>query len=125
MSSNECGNCKVYGVFEDGELSIPCTNCARRNGWTWKGKKCYGSQDGETEFSIQDLVGITYHLIRTRLIGLIGKEEYPEYSSEQAVDEHILENILPEEGRDLYTQYITLGRPGFFADDSDDSENTI
>ena len=56
-----------------------------------------------------------------RSLDLINKRN----GKKQAVDEHILENLLPEEGKDLYTQYITLGRPGFFADDSDDSENTI
>ena len=120
----ECGNCKTYGVFEDGELIVPCTNHARSNGWTWNGKKCYGSQDGETELSLRDIVDLCYYLIRTRLIGLIGEEGYPEYTSEQAVDEHILENSLPEEGKELYGQYVKKGPPPYPSDESD-SENII
>jgi len=96
----ECGNCKAYGIFTDGELSVPCTNCAQAADWSWNGEVCYGSQDGKTEFTLHKLVGIYYHLVRVRMI------RSEEYTSEQSVDDHIMDNILPNKARGPYTQYV-------------------
>jgi len=97
----ECGNCKAYGIFtDDNELSVPCTNCARAAGWVWNGEVCYGSQDGNTEFNVRQLVSAYYHLARNRLI------KSGEYSSAQAVDRYIMDNILPNEAHGPYTKYV-------------------
>lgn len=44
-----CLNCRAYGIFEDfGKiLTVPCTNCARDNNFTWNGNRCYGAQNAE------------------------------------------------------------------------------
>ena len=38
-----CINCLRYGTIERSKLKIPCIDCATKNGFTWMGKRCYGS----------------------------------------------------------------------------------
>tara|TARA_Y100000389_G_C17184838_1_gene375850 strand:+ start:27 stop:401 length:375 start_codon:yes stop_codon:yes gene_type:complete len=103
-----CSNCYHYGVYDIfGNLSIPCTNCAEDNSWTWDGKKCYGSMGQGAENSIQNLVMLKYVRVRPRLIKSV-PAAYPNqglFNTEQEADEHILKS-LPEEAREPYAQYV-------------------
>ena len=103
-----CSNCYHYGVYDIfGNLSIPCTNCAEDNGWTWAGKKCYGAMGQGVENTIQSLVMLKYTNVRPRLIKSVSPA-YPNqgiYNTEQEADEHIMKS-LPEEAREPYAQYV-------------------
>jgi hypothetical protein len=103
-----CANCYHYGVYDlFGDLSVPCINCAEDNGWTWNGKKCYGSMGHGAENSVQCIVITKYNLVRPRLIKSV-PATYPNqgiYDTEQEADEHIMKS-LPEEAREPYAKYV-------------------
>ena len=56
-----CLNCIPYGVFENNQLKIPCTNCASENNFMWHGNRCYGSQ-GEGEITVDHFANNLYFL---------------------------------------------------------------
>ena len=58
-----CYNCWEYGMLDKNDrILVPCVNCARvgflgGSQWRWFGVVTYGSWDGESENSLEDVMG--------------------------------------------------------------------
>ena len=110
---NMCGNCRSHGIVEDGVIKVPCMNCACDNGYEWNGKKCYGVgglNEKGVEASLDDLIATFYILVRPRYGGGGGSAPSCVPGTDQSVDEYILDNFIPDEGKDLYKKMVILNR---------------
>tara|TARA_B100000123_G_C25647616_1_gene391712 strand:+ start:570 stop:911 length:342 start_codon:yes stop_codon:yes gene_type:complete len=100
-----CLNCQEYGEVENNEIIIPCCECARKNGYDWNGKKCYGAtgRSNYQEATLEELLMAYIENVRPRFLGdtleILG-------ITDRTVDEYILDEFIPDEGKDLYKQLI-------------------
>jgi len=103
-----CLNCMGYGIVENGVVILPCANCACNNGYEWNGRRCYGvcgivSLYGSVrESTLEELVSTHVYIVRPRLL-----EFNPPDLNGRTIDEYILDECLPDEGKDMYKEMIS------------------
>ena len=103
---NTCGNCRAHGIVEDGIIKVPCMTCACDNGYEWNGRKCYGISglvdpgNERIESTLENLVATFVYLVRPRYI------QNPSGLGGRTVDEYILDEFIPDEGKDIYKEMI-------------------
>jgi hypothetical protein len=101
-----CGNCECYGIVENNVVTLPCTSCACVKGYVWNGKKCYGvngissSERPFMESTLEELIQVYVFVIRPRY------EDGDELLNGLTPDEYILNNLVPDEGKDLYKEIV-------------------
>ena len=66
-----CLNCQEYGQVDNNEVIIPCSECARQNGYDWNGKKCYGAtgRSNYQEATLEELLMAYIENVRPRFLG--------------------------------------------------------
>ena len=100
-----CGNCECYGIVENGVVTLPCSSCACDKGYVWNGKKCYGVNgiSGDRESTLEELINVQVILVRPRFVnGGVS----PDTLNGLTPDEYILDNLIPDEGKDLYKETV-------------------
>ena len=101
-----CGNCKCYGIAENDVVTLPCSSCACDKGYVWNGKKCYGvngissAEEERRESTLEELINVQVILVRPRFVN--GEE----LLNGLTPDEYILDNLIPDEGKDLYKEIV-------------------
>ena len=100
-TNQKSGNCNVYGIVEDGVVTLPCSSCACDKGYDWNGKKCYGVNgiSGDRESTLEELINVQVILVRPRFEG-------EELIYGLTPDEYILDNLIPDEGKTLYKEIV-------------------
>ena len=105
--SDMCKNCESYGIVENGVVTLPCSNCAANNGYEWNGRRCYGvcgivpSYGSVRESTLEELVSVHVYIVRPRLL-----EYNPPDLNGRTIDEYILEECIPDEGKNIYKEMI-------------------
>lgn len=53
-----CANCIHYGIWDDinMQLIVPCINCVREHNWIWRNLHCYGTLNGVTEATGNEII---------------------------------------------------------------------
>jgi hypothetical protein len=104
-----CQNCKGYGIVENGVVILPCSNCACDNGYEWNGRRCYGVcgiidpyLGYARESTLEELVKANVHIVRPRLL-----DYNPLDLNGRTIDEYILDEFIPVEGKDIYKEMIS------------------
>ena len=107
-NSEMCENCYFHGKVENGVVIIPCSNCAANNGYEWNGRRCYGAcgiVDPNCgyirESTLEELVKAHVHIVRPRL-----SEYNPPDLNGRTIDEYILDECIPDEGKNIYKEMI-------------------
>ena len=107
--SDMCGNCYIYGIVKNGVVILPCSNCAANNGYEWNGRRCYGvcgivdSNRGYIrESTLEELVKAHVYIVRPRLL-----EYNPHDLKGRTIDEYIIDECIPDEGKDMYKEMIS------------------
>ena len=107
-----CGNCEFYGIVENGVVTLPCTSCACVKGYVWNGKKCYGvngissSERPFIESTLEELIQLHVFVIRPRYeVGSISSSDHLRLNG-LTPDEYILNNLVPDEGKNLYKETV-------------------
>ncbi len=107
INTHNCKNCISYGVINYHDtIIVPCSGCAQDRGWEWNGfSRCYGVNGISAQYkrgaTLKEHVLSIFLLVRPRFIedssGLDGI----------TVDEHLLNTMIPDEGKELYNKYLT------------------
>ena len=103
-----CANCYGHGIVENGVVILPCSNCACDNGYEWNGRRCYGvcgivdpNRGYIRESTLEELVKANVYIVRPRLL-----EYNPPDLNGRTIDEYILDECLPDEGKNMYKEMI-------------------
>ena len=102
-----CLNCRGYGIVENDIVILPCSNCACNNGYEWNGHRCYGVCGIDTnlgyarESTLEELISTHVHIVRPRLL-----DYNPPDLNGRTIDEYILDEFIPDEGKELYKGMI-------------------
>ena len=102
MTTEICSNCEAYGRVENGIITLPCSSCAKDNGYEWNGRRCYGVTGNSNgyEATLEELIVTYVIVVRPRYI------EDPTGLDGLTPDEYILNNLIPDEGKNLYKEYM-------------------
>ena len=103
---HNCPNCETYGVINnDDTIIVPCSGCAQDKGWEWNGFTNYGVNSISSQYkrsaTINELVLSVFLIIRPRFL------ENPYGLDGLTVDQHLLNTMIPDEGKELYNKYLT------------------
>ena len=106
---NMCRNCWSHGIVENGVIIVPCANCACDNGYEWNGRRCYGvcgiidtDLGYARESTLEELISGNVHIVRPRLL-----DYNPPDLNGRTIDEYILDEFIPDEGKEMYKEMIS------------------
>jgi len=110
--THNCPNCHAYAVinYQDNTITVPCSGCAQDRGWEWNGHTCYGVTGLSAQYkrgaTLEETVLAVFLIIRPRFI------EDSSVLDGVTVDQHILNTMIPDEGKELYNKYVTQDLEG-------------